>query len=256
MRLSERVVLITGASSGLGRSVALALAHRGNRVAVVARRGPLLDTLAEEIRGYGSDPLPLVGDALDPEFAQSAVNAVLDRWGRLDACLLNIGHGPTQDLRTIDAAAASSIMRLNYDTLVNFFFPVAAVMKTQPEGGLIAHTNSLAGYLGIPLQGPYCAAKAAGRLFMETAQIELADQGVRAITICPGFIGTGTGNDEELERPFEVTVEQAADAIIRAMEREDPESAFPRRLYALTRVARWLPRTVRQAALRKVIGGE
>ncbi len=259
MRLRGRVILITGASSGLGRAVATQLAARGGpgsgtRIAVLARREGLLEALRDEIERAGVEALALPGDALDPAFARDSVARIVARWGRLDACLLNIGSGPTQDLREVDVDAVLRVMQLNYDTLVHFLIPAAAVMKRQAEGGLIAHTNSLAGFVGLPLQGPYSAAKAAARVLMETAHLELRDHGVRTVTLCPGFIKTRTGRDEELNRPFEMSEQRAAREVIRAMERERAEALFPRPLAALTRLARALPSSLRESALRRVLG--
>ncbi len=261
MRLRGRVILITGASSGLGRAVATRLAARGGpksgtRIAVLARRAGLLETLKEELERAGAEALALPGDALDPAFARDSVAEVVARWGRLDACLLNIGSGPTQDLRAVEVEDVLRVMRLNYDTLVHFLIPAAAAMKRQQEGGLIAHTNSLAGFVGLPLQGPYSAAKAAARVLMETAHLELRAHGIRTVTLCPGFIKTGTGRDAELRRPFELSEARAAREVIRAMERERAQTRFPGPLAALTRLARALPTSLREAALRRVLGVE
>ena len=140
-------------------------------------------------------------------------------------------------------------MRLNYDVFVHYFVPLVERMKGQDGGGLIAHTNSLAGYLGLPSQGPYSAAKAAARIFMDAARVELAPHGIRAITICPGFVAAGSGDDAGVPRPFEISAEAAAREIVRAMTREVAQADFPRPTSAAVRFARALPRRLRERAL-------
>lgn len=252
MLLENKTILIAGASSGIGREVALELATRGNRLAITARRQPELEQVAAEVRARGSECAALPADALDAEAAAAVVEQTCSRWQRIDAALLNIGYGPAQRTSTASSAAITRVMRLNYDVLVHYFVPLVERMKQQPGGGLIAHTNSLAGYLGLPSQGPYSAAKAAARIFMDTARVELAVHDIRAITICPGFVAAGSGDDAGIPRPFELSAAQAAKRIVRAMERESARTDFPLPTSLAVGLARVLPRGLRDRALRRL----
>ena len=92
-------------------------------------------------------------------------------------------------------------------------------MKSQGHG-LIAHTNSLAGFLGLPMQGPYSAAKAAGRILMDTCRIELKPFGIKFVSIYPGFVATDRIAGNGIPSPFVITEIDAAKHIIRALEKE------------------------------------
>ena len=173
MDLEQKVILITGASSGIGKAVALALSHGHNRIVITARRKELLSEVAETIQKNGSEALAISGDALDEQQAASIVQQAAQRFGRIDIALLNIGAGPSLNIATAFPNDIKQNMRVNYDTMIDFFCPLVQQMKTQDSGGIIANTNSLAGFLGLPMQGQYSAAKAACRIFLDTARIEL-----------------------------------------------------------------------------------
>ena len=243
MKLKNKTILVVGASSGIGRCVALQLGAMGNRVIVCARRQTFLDTLAAEIQAAGGECLPLAADALKPEDMRRVVKQAVAHFGSIDAALLNIGDGPSLDMAKVDAEAACENMRINYDTLVNGLIPLIGQMKAQNHG-LIAHTNSLAGFLGLPLQGPYSAAKAAGRMLMDTCRIELAPWNIRFISVYPGFVATERVAEDGIPAPLEISAEAAAQHIIYAMEKEKRDYLFPASMRWLIRLARMLPKPV------------
>ncbi len=177
MELNGKVILITGASSGIGRAVALALSHGHNDLVITARRTELLNDLAKAVESNGSRCAVLAGDALLEERAEEVVREAVVRFGRIDAALLNIGAGPPMNTATVSPEVIKGNMRLNYDSMINYFYPLLRQMKSQGAGGLIAHTNSLAGFFGLPMQGPYSAAKAACRIFLDTARTEGEEKG-------------------------------------------------------------------------------
>lgn len=243
MKLSQKTILITGASSGIGRAAASSLGRRGNRLIVTARRKELLDSLAKEITDAGGECLAIAADALNEQEAAAVVSRSIERFGAIDAALLNIGDGPPFDMANEVALNVTDNMRLNYDTLVHFLTPLIAQMKTQKHG-LIAHTNSLAGFLGLPHQGPYSAAKAACRILMDTCRIELADHNIRFVSVHPGFVATERVADDGIPAPLEITQEAAAKQIIYAMEKEKRDYLFPFPMRWLIRLARVLPKPI------------
>jgi len=210
---NNKVILIAGASSGMGRVVAIKLAAAGARIVVTARRKALLDSLATEIEAKGGSCLAIAADALDASAARDVVSAAIEKFGRIDIALLNAGGAPALDMRQMDAPAANQYMRLNYDVTVNYLFPVLQQMKTQ-RGGLVAHTNSLASFIGVPLQGPYSAAKGATRLLFDTCRIEFAEYGIKFTSIYPGFVATEATKNDGMPAPFEISEDKAADHII------------------------------------------
>lgn len=251
-RITDRTVLVVGASSGIGAEVARRLAHHGNRLVITARRAPELASVAEEIRAAGSACLDIAADALDPGAASAVVAACVAEYGSVDIALLNAGQGPDMSMDQVTVADIARITALNYDVVVHYLVPLIAQMKTQREGGLIAHTNSLAGLMGIPRQGPYSAAKAAARTLIDTARVELAPHGIRFTSVHPGFVATDRVGADGLPKPFQVSQNRAARHVVRALEREPAQAYFPWTTTTLVRTLRTLPTPLSALILRKL----
>ncbi len=134
MDLKDKVILITGASSGIGKAVALALSHGHNRIVITARRKELLSDVAEIIEKNGSEALAIAGDALDEEQAANIVQQAALRFGRIDIALLNIGAGPSLNIATASPDDIKQNMRINYDTMINFFCPACTANENAGFG--------------------------------------------------------------------------------------------------------------------------
>ncbi len=253
MDLKDKVILISGASSGIGKAVALALSHGNNRIVITARRNELLLNLAETIEKNGSEALAVAGDALDDVQPAAAVKQAVKRFGRIDIALLNIGAGPSLSIATASPDDIKQNMRVNYDTMINFFCPLVQQMKTQDSGGIIANTNSLAGFLGLPTQGQYSAAKAACRIFLDTARIELKQFNIRVLTICPGFVITERNKQEGIPGSLTMSMDEAAGHILKALKSESKEYLFPARLKMAIMMPRFLPRFATEKILSRFL---
>lgn len=247
MDYANKTILITGASSGIGRATALALAPFNNRLVITARRQELLEETADQIREMGSLCMALAGDALDGEFAREVVDQIVAAHGGVDIALLNIGVGPPSNCLTASGETILDCMRANYDTMVHFFVPLMAQMKEQKSPCLIAHMNSQASYFGIPMQGDYTAAKGAARLFFDTARMELKHFGISHIrlqTIHPGFVDTLAVRGDGIPAPNEISEEDAALYVLKGFKREMRENLFPPATAWATRLGRFLPRAL------------
>ena len=253
MDLEQKVILITGASSGIGKAVALALSHGHNRIVITARRKELLSEVAETIQKNGSEALAISGDALEEEQAASIVQQAAQRFGRIDIALLNIGAGPSLNIATAFPNDIKQNMRVNYDTMIDFFCPLVQQMKTQDSGGIIANTNSLAGFLGLPTQGQYSAAKAACRIFLDTARIELKQFNIRVLTICPGFVVTERNKQGGIPGSLTMSLDEAARHILKALKSESKEYLFPTRLKMAIMLPRFLPRFLTERILSRFL---
>jgi short-subunit dehydrogenase len=143
-------------------------------------------------------------------------------------------------------------MRVNYDSMVNFFCPLVQQMKTQASGGIIANTNSLAGFLGMPTQGQYSAAKAACRIFLDTARIELKPLNIRVLTLCPGFVVTERNKHHGLPKSLTMSMDEAAQHILKALKSETREYLFPASLKMAVVVGRSLPHFLQEKILSKM----
>lgn len=248
MNFSGKSILIVGASSGMGRIVAKKLATQGACLSLTARRQERLDSLKMEIEAEGGRCFTLAADATDESGAQSVVAATIAELGSIDILLVNAGGAPALDMRSMSAADVKAYMRSNYDVLVNYLFPVLEHMRER-KSGLVVHTNSLAGLIGVPLQGPYCAAKGAAKLLMDTCRLEFAEFGIKFITIFPGFVATEATQDDGMPASMEISADEGADHIIKGIDRGKPEYLYPWRPAMLTRLAISLPASIRDKLL-------
>ncbi len=250
-RLVDETILIVGASSGIGAQVARAVAGHGNRLVLVARRAAELAEVAADVRAAGSACLDITADALDPGSAAAVVARAVAEFGAVDVALLNVGQGPDMPIADVAVDDIARVMALNYDVTVHYLVPLIAQLRRQ-GGGLIAQTNSLAGLLGVPRQGPYSAAKAAVRALIDAARVELAPEGVRFTSLYPGFVATARVSADGLPKPFQITENQAARHVVRALRREPADAAFPWTTASLARLLRVLPAPVSGALLRRL----
>ena len=253
--IQDKAILIAGASSGIGRQVALLLSQHNNRLILSARRIEELEHLAEEVRANGSQALVLPCDALDKQQARAVIEQAQKQFYKIDVALLNIGDGPAFDMNTAAVDEITHNMDLNYTSLVNFLVPLITQMKQQ-KSGLIAHTNSLASFIGLPMQGPYCAAKAAGRLLMDSCRIELKPCGIKFVSVYPGFVATKRVSKDGIPSPFEISEIAAAQHIIHAISRQKPDYLFPFVTGLLIRLALFLPKPLTNYLLAKFVAAK
>ena len=252
MKLTHKTILITGASSGIGRKVAEQLGAQGNNLIITARRQDVLNDVSSVITKNGGNCLAIATDALDEKGAVVAVKAGVERFGSIDVALFNIGDGPSFNMATTTAAEVKRNMQVNYDSMVNYLVPVIQQMKYQ-RNGIIAHTNSLAGFLGLPMQGPYSAAKAAGRILLDSCRIELDAFNINVVSLYPGFVATERVAGDGIPAPFEISEEKAAQHMIKGIESGKSDYLFPQSLKMLIRLARVLPKSLLGSILKRSI---
>ncbi len=255
MILSNKSILLVGVSSGIGRACAIALSKRNNHLIICARREALLESLAKEIVANGSTVEIRPCDALNAQQAADIVTGVSQSDKQLDLALLNVGDGPSFNMNNVTVNEIRENLDLNYQSLVNFLIPLIALMKKQ-QHGTIAHTNSLAGFIGLPMQGPYCAAKAACRLLMDSSRIELAQHGLRFVSLYPGFVATDRVAEDGIPAPFEISETKAAEYMLRGIEKEKNDVLFPFITASLIRLSKILPKSFLGFLLKKSIPAE
>jgi short-subunit dehydrogenase len=236
----ERVALITGASSGIGRALALELGRRGARVGLMARREAELLSVAEEVRRAGGEALALPADVRDPEAIKSAAERVREKWGRVDVLVANAGMSTTTAATKLDAAEAGDVISINVLGVVNSVAAVLPDMLQRGSGHLVA-ISSLSSYRGMPSSGAYSASKAAVSTFFESLRVDLRKSNIDVTVIHPGFIRTPMTAGRKKKLPFLLEPEDAACRIIRAVERRARTYAFPWQLASLVRVIRHMP---------------
>lgn len=234
-----KVVLITGASSGIGRALAVELGRRGASVALLARRAEELLKVAEEVEREGGRALTLPADVRVATEVSAAVARVEELWGRVDVLVANAGFATVKAASELRAGEVSDMIAVNFIGASNSVSAVMPGMIKRGSGHLVA-ISSLASFRGLPKSAAYSASKAAMSTFFESLRVDLKRSGIMVTTIHPGFIRTPL-TDGRKSLPFLVEVDEAARKIVRAVELRRRTYAFPWQLAGLVGLARFLP---------------
>ena len=223
----DRVVVITGASSGIGRQTALLLAERGDRLVLGARRFDHLQQLAREIGGDAGATEIVQTDVTDRGQIDRLVERAIDRWGRIDVVIANAAqffHGPMIDSSPDQYRQA---MAVNFHGTVDLIYAVLPHMIEQGSGHLV-FVSTFDSKFGNRNEGPYVASKHAQAGFAEVARRELTSLGVTATTVLLGRVDTPM-IDHLRVSPIQPKVRagRAADVVVRAVERRPAQIVFP-----------------------------
>jgi NADP-dependent 3-hydroxy acid dehydrogenase YdfG len=246
--MSERIVWITGASSGIGRAVALEMARDGWRVVASARRQEELDDLAAE--GPAGRITGLAVDVTDLEATRAAVARIEAEIGPIDRAILAAGtHIPTaasdfkpEDFRTLVEVNVMGVVHATAAVLPGF--------KRRRAGHLVV-VASIAGYRGLPTAAGYGATKAALINYTEAMKFDLDELGVKTQLVCPGFVRTPLTDKNPFPMPFLMEVEDAARAMVKGMDGGGFEITFPKRFTVLVRLVSRLPYALYFALVRR-----
>lgn len=185
----EKVVLITGASSGIGEELARQLGHAGARLCLAARRTGLLGKLAQEIASTGAEnPLTVECDVTREGDLERAVLAAIARWGRLDVAIANAGFGVIGALKQLSIEDYRRQFETNVFGVLRTIY--AALPEIEKTKGNIAIIGSVAGWGATPGASPYCMSKFAVRALANAITPELAVSGVKVTLISPGFVAS------------------------------------------------------------------
>ena len=249
-RLHGRRALVTGASSGIGRALALRLAAEGARVALVARRADALEALAAEVRAAGGEALALPCDVAEREAVAAAAAHVVEAWGGVDLLVNNAGYGHHRRFLEWDLEDMERMLRVN--TLGSLYWTKALLPGMVERGeGWIVFVASLAGRIAPPDESAYAASKFALVGLAESLSLEVEDLGVHVLTVCPGVIRTPFFDGEALERMPAAARRQMVEpdglveAILGALRSGRRELTYPRMLAGAYAVRALFPRFFR-----------
>ena len=225
--------VVTGASSGIGRLIALRLAREGAAVGLVARRRAELDRVADEIRAAGGTAVVLPCDVAERRDVEAAAAEALAQLGSVDLLVNNAGYGHHRRFLDWSVEDIERMMRVNYLGTVYWTKALLPQMVERRKGCLV-FIASVAGKLGVPDETAYAASKFAMVGLAEALSLEVEDQGVHVLTVCPGAIRTDFFDAEALERMPPVSrdtmvdPEPLVDAIFDALAKRKRELTFPR----------------------------
>jgi NADP-dependent 3-hydroxy acid dehydrogenase YdfG len=248
-RPSDGVAWVTGASTGIGRALTLALAERGWTVHATARDAAALEKLAAERPGK---IIPQPGDVTD-RARMAGIVAAIEAERPIALAVLNAGVYLPMRAQEFDAATVEKTFAVNVTGVANGLDPLLKRMIARRRGH-VAITASVAGYRGLPRAAAYSATKAALIAMAEALAFDLIDLNVRLSVINPGFVETDATSVNTFEMPFLMSTEKAAARIVAGLERPGFEIAFPRRFALILRLIGLLPNRAYFAVLRKAMG--
>jgi short-subunit dehydrogenase len=230
-----RVVAITGASAGIGRAIAMRLARDGASLAICARRGDRLDTVAKEITQAGGTSLPFVADVVQDGEMRAFVDRTVSRWGQLDVMICNAGYGVYGTIDQVAPEKMKAMMEVNYLGTFNAARAALPIFRRQSRGHIVI-ISSIVGRRGVPYVGGYAATKFAQVGLAESLRAELVGSGIHVTVVYP--ISTATEFQEVMVRESgfatraagpRQSADKVAEAVVRAIERPVPE-VYPFRL--------------------------
>lgn len=236
-----KTIFLTGASSGIGEALAMALAKKGATLGLVARREELLNDLRSRCESLGAKAVALPCDVVDADALQNAVNEFREQFGRIDIMIANAGIGGNDEkTRSYDPASVKKLVDINLLGAVNSIHAVIGEMIERRSGHLVA-ISSLAGFRGLPKSAAYSSSKAAMTTFFESVRLDHAKHGIDVTIIQPGFIKTPLTSGRSNKMPFIMELDDAIPHFVSAIEKKSKFAAFPWQLALLVRLGRVMP---------------
>ncbi|MCW9699655.1 MULTISPECIES: SDR family oxidoreductase [unclassified Avibacterium] len=226
--IQDKVVIITGASSGIGEATAYKLAEAGAKIVLGARREDKLKAIVDKIAENGGEAVYRVIDVVKPESNQSLVQLAKDRFGKVDAIFLNAGLMPNSPLSALETDNWNTMVDVNIKGVLNGIAAVLPTFEAQKSGQVIT-TSSVAGLKIYPGAAVYCGTKWAVKAIMEALRMESAQAGthIRTTTIYPAAVQSelvaGITNEQvskgyrELYDTYEIPAERVANAVLFAL---------------------------------------
>jgi short-subunit dehydrogenase len=237
---TNKVVMITGASSGLGRGMALEIAARGGNLGLLARREDLLNEIVDEIKRNNIKAIAATADVRDAKAVREAADRFRKELGPIDILIANAGIGTADHAVSLTPEHAANVIGINVLGAVNSVAAVLPEMVARKHGRLVA-ISSLAAYRGLAKSAAYCASKAALTAYFESLRIDLRRSGVGVTIIHPGFIKTDLTAGRHAKMPYLMEIEYGVKKIVSAIEKEKKIYTFPWQLATIVRATSLMP---------------
>lgn len=241
MNWKERVVFLTGASSGIGEALALEIAGRGAILGLLARRRDLLKALAGKCEKKGGQARWFEVDVTDARAVAEAAQNLRNEFGKIDILIANAGIGGNDaPTRKFEAEAVTKVINVNLIGAVNAVSAVLPDMLERKSGQLVA-ISSLAAYRGLPKSAAYCASKAGMTSYFESIRLDVQEKGIDVTIIHPGFIKTPLTAGRKSKMPFYMELEDSIPHFLKAIEKRKKFAAFPWQMGAIAAASKFFP---------------
>lgn len=232
--------MITGASSGIGKGLALEIAARGGRLGLLARREDVLNDIVKQIATQNGTAIAVSADVRDAQAVRAAADRVRAELGPIDVLIANAGVGTSNHASQLNPDQVAEVININVLGAVNSVAAVVPEMLERKRGQLVA-ISSLAGYRGLAKSAAYSASKAALSSYFESLRIDLRHSGVNVTIIYPGFIKTPLTAGRKAKMPYLMELDAAVKKIVNAIEKGKRSYAFPWQLATIVRSSLVMP---------------
>lgn len=251
-------ILITGASQGIGKALAIRAAQRGAKVLAAARSADLLDELTRQVQASGGCIATVVADVTSAADRQKMVEAAREHFGGLDILINNAGIGATGQFSDASPERLRKIFEVNFFGLTETTRACLPLLKAGQRPAIV-NISSIAGKRGIPARSEYSASKFAVEGFSEALRAELAKDDIDVIVICPGLTQTNFSQnmlEQKARAKFDhlrgMTAEEVADATLQAIEKGKRQIVLTFQAKLIALVSRFCPWLADRISARKV----
>ena len=226
MNFNGKSILITGASSGIGKSLAEELAKHDCTLFLAARRKALLDQISSDLSETNSKIFTFECNVSDKHNVADVFQQIKSKTDFIDLAILNAGIGHNMKVENFDSKYAEQIFGAN---VLGLIYCIEQLLPDylREKRGIIAGVSSLADNRGFSESGFYCASKAAATIYLDGLRVELKSHGVKVITIKPGFVKTPMTDKNDFKMPLLMPVEKSAKIILRGLKKEKSIIQFP-----------------------------
>ncbi|MFZ0420907.1 MAG: SDR family oxidoreductase [Candidatus Sulfotelmatobacter sp.] len=254
MELAGKIVVVTGASMGIGEAIAKVFADRGASLVMLSRDAGRVEAARGRV-GHGERTLAMACDVRHREEIDRAIGLTMHHFQRIDVWVNNAGHGLLDSVAEMDSAAFREMFDTNFFGAVAGMQAVIPIMRQQ-GGGTIINISSVAGHIPLPFHAAYSATKFAMNAIGKAAGVELKKEGIRVLTVCPGYVQTNfsenvvLGNERKKVRPNSVrgiTAERVARATLQGYLKQKREVVVPWTMYVPVKIYEHFPGLVEWA---------
>jgi short-subunit dehydrogenase len=241
MNFNNKTILITGASTGIGKEIAVKLSKINCNLILIARRIELLNDLVEELSPNSkAEFLTLKCDVSKKDEVKETYKKSIDKFRRIDITILNAGFGENMKVDEYNSELAELTFGANVFGIVFWVEQLLPNFLKRKEG-IIVGISSLADNRGFSGSGFYCASKAAASIYLEGLRVELTEYNIKVITVKPGFVKTPMTDKNDFEMPLLMQADKAAKIILNGIEQEKRIIQFPFPIVFVTKLVGLLP---------------